>query len=275
MPSPSHPSEANSDNAYIVGASGLYTALILLDLGIPFKIIEARDRVGGRLFTHTFESDLGKPYNYYDVGAMRFPEHISMRRLFHLFQYPPLNEGDLQLHAKLRPYHFSDKNGNDLRSYNGETLKVSDVKLNSFQPQAVMRDVDPTPYIAAGFGSLIGDVVEPFARRLYDDLKYGTHIGWDYLMSFDHCSARAYMSILYRPSAKLQKDFNVPNKPLSVDVINWVETFDNSTGAYDRALSETVLDTVAFGWTPSTGPLEPEPTEWHCIECVIILAFMQ
>ncbi|KAG2737082.1 hypothetical protein P692DRAFT_20884016 [Suillus brevipes Sb2] len=32
------------------GASGLYAALILQDLGIPYRIIEAQGKVGGRLF---------------------------------------------------------------------------------------------------------------------------------------------------------------------------------------------------------------------------------
>jgi hypothetical protein len=34
----------------LAGASGLYAALILQDLGIPYRIIEAQGKVGGRLF---------------------------------------------------------------------------------------------------------------------------------------------------------------------------------------------------------------------------------
>ncbi|KAG8678598.1 hypothetical protein FRC09_019711, partial [Ceratobasidium sp. 395] len=56
------------------GSGGLYTALILEDLGIPYRIIEAQDHVGGRLFTYKFQNQLGAPYNYFDVGAMRFPK---------------------------------------------------------------------------------------------------------------------------------------------------------------------------------------------------------
>ena len=49
----------------IVGAGmgGLYSALMLQSLDIPFEIIEASDRVGGRLFTHKF--DQGGKYDYY------------------------------------------------------------------------------------------------------------------------------------------------------------------------------------------------------------------
>ncbi|KAG2125132.1 hypothetical protein DEU56DRAFT_962934 [Suillus clintonianus] len=48
-----------------------------------------------------------------------------------------------------------------------------------------------------------------------------------------------------------------------VDVVNWCETFDKSTGWYDHVLSETVLEAIAFGW--HTGPDGP-PTQWFCID---------
>jgi hypothetical protein len=44
------------------GAAGLYTAMILKDLGIPYEILEANSTVGGRLFTHQFTS---APNDYY------------------------------------------------------------------------------------------------------------------------------------------------------------------------------------------------------------------
>lgn len=36
------------------GVGGLYTALLLDSLGIDYDILEASDRVGGRIFTHRF-----------------------------------------------------------------------------------------------------------------------------------------------------------------------------------------------------------------------------
>ena len=204
----------------------------MLDLGIPFKIIEARERVGGRLFTHTFPDETGASYNYYDVGAMRFPQINSMRRLFRLFNYRPLNEGPLQLRKKLTPYYFS--NPNAFMSYNGETHRQSELQSTSFQPEAVIKDVNPAPYINAGYRRIIDDLVGPFASRIHTDLENSTaNGGWEYLMSFDQYSARAYMHTLYRPSTSLQREFDIPNKPLSVDVVNWMETFDGSTIAYD------------------------------------------
>lgn len=65
------------------GMAGLYTAMILESLGITYEIMEASDRIGGRVYTHRFSEGRG---DYYDVGAMRFPETPVMKRTFHLFE---------------------------------------------------------------------------------------------------------------------------------------------------------------------------------------------
>lgn len=60
------------------GVSGLYTGLILERLGIDYEILEASDRIGGRVYTHSFS---GKDdQEYYDIGAMRFPNTPVMAR---------------------------------------------------------------------------------------------------------------------------------------------------------------------------------------------------
>jgi hypothetical protein len=70
------------------GVAGLFTAL-LFDwlneecaadgLKIEYDIMEAAkmNRLGGRLYTHHFSTD---PHDYYDVGAMRFPNNSIMKR---------------------------------------------------------------------------------------------------------------------------------------------------------------------------------------------------
>ena len=68
------------------GAAGLFTAMtidylnkMVPDLNFSYEILEAADeaRFGGRLFTHKFSEKL---HDYYDVGAMRFPEIPIMDR---------------------------------------------------------------------------------------------------------------------------------------------------------------------------------------------------
>lgn len=61
------------------GIAGLYTAHILDVLGIQYEILEASDRVGGRIFTKYFTPEKEK-HDYYDVGAMRFPHTRLMER---------------------------------------------------------------------------------------------------------------------------------------------------------------------------------------------------
>ncbi|EOD46897.1 putative l-amino acid oxidase protein [Neofusicoccum parvum UCRNP2] len=48
-------------------------------INISYDILEAsgEDRLGGRLYTHHFSE---KPNDYYDVGAMRFPDNKIMKR---------------------------------------------------------------------------------------------------------------------------------------------------------------------------------------------------
>jgi NADPH-dependent 2,4-dienoyl-CoA reductase/sulfur reductase-like enzyme len=59
------------------GVAGLYTALMLEKLGIDYEILEASDRIGGRIFTHHFTEG---EHDYYDIGAMRFPDNPIMKR---------------------------------------------------------------------------------------------------------------------------------------------------------------------------------------------------
>jgi hypothetical protein len=242
----------------------LYAALILQDLGIPYHIVEAQDHVGGRLFTYTFPNTTGAPYNYYDVGAMRFPDILPMRRLFTLLNYHLLNQGDKPLRSLLEKYIF--KCDDAFMSFNGKTYQqkaIPDPKFDPFQSQAVIKDVKPPgsamAYILAGVEKITDDVIGPFAIRLLEDVSHGTTTGWHHMQKFDAYSTRSYMNIRYQPSESL----NLPPGPLPTDVINWCEMFDKSTGWYDRSLSETVLEAVAFGWQPG----HPD-TKWYCLRFV-------
>jgi hypothetical protein len=69
------------------GAAGLFVGMILDWLSeqaggsikFEYDIHEASDRVGGRIYTHKFTGQ-GGPHDYYDVGAMRFPDNPIMNR---------------------------------------------------------------------------------------------------------------------------------------------------------------------------------------------------
>ena len=72
------------------GLAGLRTAMLLQKHKIPYKIFEASDRPGGRIFTYSFRSDPEMSpegnHDYYDVGAMRFPNNSANKPTFDLFE---------------------------------------------------------------------------------------------------------------------------------------------------------------------------------------------
>ena len=83
------PDKAGEFKVGIVGAgcAGLFTGLLLdwlqemvPELKISYDIIEAAgpERLGGRLYTHKFTE---RKHDYYDIGAMRFPDNDIMSRL--------------------------------------------------------------------------------------------------------------------------------------------------------------------------------------------------
>lgn len=89
------PKERGKLDIGIVGAgvSGLFSAMVFDwlnehpelkgKLKINYDILEAagEERLGGRLYTHKFsEGDPVKTHDYYDVGAMRFPNNDIMKR---------------------------------------------------------------------------------------------------------------------------------------------------------------------------------------------------
>lgn len=70
------------------GAAGMRIAMMLDYLGISYEIFEASQRHGGRCYTYHFtrEEESGLKHDYFDVGAMRFPQIPAMKSLFTLFE---------------------------------------------------------------------------------------------------------------------------------------------------------------------------------------------
>ncbi|KAL4266201.1 FAD/NAD(P)-binding domain superfamily protein [Pleurotus pulmonarius] len=240
-------SEGSKDPEFVVGIlgagiGGLYAALILNSLDIKYEIIEATGRSGGRLYTHKFKKQDGSPgdeYDYYDVGAMRFPDNEVMRRLFHLFNYKPLNTGEFQLHAKLREYHFDDLKNNNLLYFNDTRRKRGGTSGDDFQWSDLGVGEE---YLKVGVTQIMNDAFRPFVDALEKDMVDGGSDGWNLLMEVDAYSTRGYLSTKYIPSPNL----GIPRKPLATSIVNWCETFSNSTSSFDRAWAESILEELCF-----------------------------
>lgn len=119
----------------IVGAgmAGLYTAMILKSLEIKYEILEASDRIGGRVYTHRFTDG---PGDYYDVGAMRFPDMPLMARTFDLFRnrLGIVEDRTAKKQGALIPYYFS---GPANPSYFNNILVTNDMNITTSDPFSV------------------------------------------------------------------------------------------------------------------------------------------
>jgi hypothetical protein len=123
------------------GAAGLCTAMILKKLGREFEILEARPHlhgedspVGGRMFTYYFDKPKKQQYDYFDVGAMRFPYIPGMYPTFDLIDW-------LQLTDHMIDYYF--KSEGTVRYFNEDAthpLSVIFSKLESTTQERSRRN---------------------------------------------------------------------------------------------------------------------------------------
>ncbi|OCH88855.1 hypothetical protein OBBRIDRAFT_62977 [Obba rivulosa] len=234
--------------------------MMLHYLQVPFKVLEAAEtspsrRLGGHLFTQHVGDGT---WDYFDVGAMRFPNTPFMKRTFSLAD---------ELDVKRIPYAM--KASNTFTHYNGR--QVQGVSALSGDPYGVARYVDPdnripnAPLPEAVHRS-VSDALgvpgsSPSARLRPLDLFTGDNFDLDLAFqqlygSFDKYTMRTWLQEYY-PS-------------WTVAVINWCERIDRSRGWYDRALVETVLEYLAFSW-----PRESTPSfdgKWYCFWRILFLA---
>ncbi|KAH6643229.1 L-amino acid oxidase [Boeremia exigua] len=230
----------------IVGAgiTGLFIAMILDSLKIPgleYDILEASDRTGGRIYSHYF-SDI--PHDYYDIGAMRFPDIDIMKSTFKLFK---------QLNLPLIPY-FLDRNSGAVRC----PTMYNDITVIDGEP----RGSDPFRVGESNGGSvpdtnvddvnrLLDGVYEPFKKAIAEDFEEGFKL----LMRYDCYTTREILNA--PPPAKRGL---ISLKALDFFSVQWLETNNTASGLFDKAFSESVMDSFDFA-----GPKE-EAIRWYCID---------
>ncbi|KIK52442.1 hypothetical protein GYMLUDRAFT_180149 [Collybiopsis luxurians FD-317 M1] len=228
------------------GVAGLRTAKLLQDNGIPYKIFEASTRPGGRVFTYPFspKTQTGN-HDYYDVGAMRFPDNEASKLTFELFK-------ELNLADKLIPYVFSRDNA--IMYFNGikSTAAVARTQGDHFNDETVSSSFSPT-YLNKSYVDLTGNTIygvdaciyeayDPFRKALVEDFDQG----WEKLMEFDRDSTRAYLTC------------EEPQYP--IPVAHWLETRASGTGGFDCAFSEAILESLEFNYPIEGG------VNWSCLD---------
>ncbi|KAI1940051.1 hypothetical protein LOZ66_002486 [Ophidiomyces ophidiicola] len=257
------------------GAAGLFTGLIIDYLNeqifkknkfeIQYDILEAskEDRVGGRLYTYNFSSE---PHDYYDVGAMRFPDNPIMQRLFALFNKLDMKKKDPKTSppkGSLIPYYM--KNGDagspEPWHYNDITKwgNYNDVHIHSqggdpFEINA--KNTIPAGVFRHTPDDVMNSTIEPLREALRQDAQSNPpgRSGWDLLMKYDTYSTRQFLALKHR---LVSSTTGIPPPPYNYDTIEWMETFNGGTNWYDQAHSETVLESLDFAFDNAT--------KWYCI----------
>ncbi|KAF9648704.1 hypothetical protein BDM02DRAFT_3260885 [Thelephora ganbajun] len=229
------------------GMAGLYTAMIFESLGIPYQIVDTntRERIGGRIFTYRFPG--GGTYDYFDVGAMRFPDTPFMKRTFDLVR----NRG---LSVKLIPYirNMVEPSPNTFLFYNN-------ARVNNGAPSATDNPFnvdhvdDPSLRTPEGVSQRVAEVLRPF-RGLFRVDPWDPPLDIAKAMEdlskwVDRLSMRSCMSNILGMSAR---------------EISWCETLDKATGSYNQALAETVIGSLVFNW-PGKPPKDPN-ADWYCFD---------
>ncbi|KAK4188614.1 amine oxidase [Podospora australis] len=243
------------------------------------QIHEAADetRVGGRLFTYEFKPSSG-PHEYYDVGAMRFPDNPVMKRTFDLFATLGMEKTELKPDSKpgsLIPYYINNSAGepwcyNDITHW-GTYATIQAASPYDSDPFKINQGGQiPTELLQCSPDEIMNSAIGPIRKALRDDLKTsppGTR-GWELLMEYDQYSTRQYLA------GKVEfPDYHpkIPLPPYSYETIEWMETMNGGTNWYDQAHSETVLESLDFEyWDPSDSDDVIETggekkTDWYCV----------
>ncbi|KAM5361872.1 hypothetical protein ACJA88_014290 [Fusarium oxysporum] len=217
------------------GVAGLYAGMLLDSLGIDYDIHEACDRIGGRVFTYRFDQeawDKSTPsdpayYDYYDVGAMRFPPLPYMDRVigdksWSLIPYINQRVSDRD---KVVQKHYIFTANNTFRRYNGISSLIQD------PASASARRYD-VPLFNAAFDVLSASQVwADQVKAMTDALSADFDAGFNLLMEYDSMSARQFL---------LKKGF-------TNNEIDWMETVNDATGNYDTySMSQAVMEEWMF-----------------------------
>ncbi|KAI0468401.1 hypothetical protein F4859DRAFT_524339 [Xylaria cf. heliscus] len=199
----------------IVGAgmAGIYIAYILdkLDIkGISYDILEASDRAGGRVFTHKFSDE---KHDYYDIGAMRFPQNNIMKRFFDFLK----DTGTSTI-----PYYYKKDTVKCPVFCNGiqkiDPIEWSDDPFSICQETGI-KSADPS--------EVLTKTMEPYMTKLAKNPEEG----FDFLMKVDHYSTREYLRQVENCNRK---------------TVEYIECMCGYTDYFRKAFAESVLQRMDF-----------------------------
>ena len=241
------------------GCAGLYSALLLQYLGIPFEILESSERAGGRVLTHYF-TDERPSHDYYDIGAMRFPKTPIMDRTFDLFQRMGVNK-------KLIPYLMNARDNKPQWARYNDITAMTPAKGDPFEVST--KNKGPVPYEnVLDPDEITNEAYNRFRNKIKKAIDSkedpeGLKRAWEFLMRHDKFSLRDYLNFV---------------EGQDPETIHWLETLQSATGWFDQAFTENVLESLAFDYeddgkpTPDPKTIEGKDGQplkngnWYCVE---------
>ncbi|KAB5590640.1 bifunctional amine oxidase [Ceratobasidium theobromae] len=200
------------------GVAGLRAAMNLSSVlpSVEIHVYEAaaEDRIGGRLYTHNFTTD---PFEYFDVGAMRFPSTPLMAKTFELFT---------AIGVTPDPYTFSHEQ--NILFFNNIRIKRGDIKWKDdpFKVGQANGGVIPDEFAKQDPSELLSSRIRLFINGLVNNYETGLQD----LLEFDHFSTRSYLTTIARFSPAL---------------VDYIETMTTAP-AGSIGLLQTVLEELAF-----------------------------
>jgi monoamine oxidase len=228
----------------IVGAgmAGLYSALLIQRLNegrsannkIRFKIFEANDRVGGRIFTHRFSDDDNQ---YFEAGAMRIP--ATHTEVFNLVDYvnKKIEEkyrGNLEEIRKYRvdliDYRLYQESNFIFLNNKGPFVRA-DVEYEKFEfidEKGKIITSAPADLLGGAINSLREEIKGIF---LITDEKVRQEHFKAFLEMYDDYSLRTYL---------------LHEKKWSHEQINYVEVATAQTHQFDHSLVELLIEDIDF-----------------------------
>ncbi|GAM26627.1 hypothetical protein SAMD00019534_098020 [Acytostelium subglobosum LB1] len=223
------------------GMAGLYAGMIFKELGIDFEIMEASNRVGGRVMTHHFtDSD----YDYVDLGAMRFPRTPVMDRVVGSQSWSLINKLRAFGHpVSTKPYYLNVKNNpvyyNGIHIYSEDGLANDPLhfgdKYNGGNGTGVpdcYAAKTPAYWVGKAIGKFIGAMMSNFDQ------------GYQMLLQNDCHSVRHYMANILK-DAECQINGTVGGYPQAH--ITYVENMLVGAGWFDfKSITEAVLNFIDF-----------------------------
>ncbi|KAL6710995.1 hypothetical protein ACN47E_006870 [Coniothyrium glycines] len=270
------------------GMAGLYAAHILQTLQVDYEVLEAnKDRLGGRIYTHYFSEPppgSDKPnHDYYDIGAMRFPNSPIMARTFDLFRRLDMGEPGKphQRNNVLIPYYMTGRNCptryNDISAYLGRNEKERFIDPKTGQetqadPDPITQDIDDPFHVSTDNGGtvpatrvshkitteILNDAYDRFRQKiktahiLTTKAKAAEPDGKGPLTkASNEARQRAYEYLMRHDKFSL-REYLQNVEGYDPDTVHWLETTDSASGWYDMAFTENVFESLAFCYSDAS-----------------------